>query len=130
MLSPIKKSVERLRVHIFLNGLYADFEQIRGEILRKDPALDLEETYAYVHRDVVRRAALNGEPEHSESAAMVAHRGKPHQSQTHPKPDRTSGLPNHTTDQNRSSGSQNRSCKIRMCVYPLWRNRAYKVTLL
>ena len=66
MLSPIKKSVERLRVHIFLNGLDADFEQIQGEILRKDPALDLEETYAYVHRDDVLRIALNGEPEHSE----------------------------------------------------------------
>jgi hypothetical protein len=93
-----KKSVERLRVHIFLNGLDADFEQIRGEILRKDPALDLEATYAYVRRDAVRRAALQGEPEHSESTAMVARRGKPYQSQ---KTDRTSGLPNHTTDQNR-----------------------------
>ena len=100
MLSPIKKSVERLWVHIFLNGLDADFEQIRGEILRKDPALDLKETYAYVRHDVVRRAALNGEREYSESAAMVARRGKPHQSQTHPKPDRTSGPPNHTTNKN------------------------------
>jgi len=67
-----KQSVERLRVHIFLNGLDAEFEQIRGEILRRDPTLDLEETYAYVRRDSVRRAALNGEPEHSESSAMVA----------------------------------------------------------
>lgn len=37
-----RKSVERLRVHIFLNGLDAEFEQLRGEILRKDPVLDLE----------------------------------------------------------------------------------------
>ncbi|XP_068636146.1 uncharacterized protein [Aristolochia californica] len=42
-----KKSVEILRVHIFLNGLDAEFEQVRGEILRKDPILDLEEAYAY-----------------------------------------------------------------------------------
>ncbi|KAB5534507.1 hypothetical protein DKX38_017593 [Salix brachista] len=42
-----KKSVERLRVHIFLNGLDEEFEQIHGEILRRDSVLDLEETYAY-----------------------------------------------------------------------------------
>lgn len=40
---------------------------------------------------------------------MVAHRGKPYQSK---KTDRTSGPPNHTNDQNRSSGSQNRSFEI------------------
>ncbi|KAG6768647.1 hypothetical protein POTOM_027574 [Populus tomentosa] len=40
-----KKSVERLRVHIFLNGLDEEFEQIRGEILKRDSVLDLEETY-------------------------------------------------------------------------------------
>ncbi|KAF9666501.1 hypothetical protein SADUNF_Sadunf16G0235700 [Salix dunnii] len=28
-----KKSIERLRVHVFLNELDADFEQLRGEIL-------------------------------------------------------------------------------------------------
>ena len=43
---------------------------------------------------------------------MVVHRGKPHQSQTHPKPDQTSSSLNHTTNQNRSSGSQNRSYEI------------------
>ncbi|XP_071723004.1 uncharacterized protein [Rutidosis leptorrhynchoides] len=42
-----KKFVQRLRVHIFLNGLDANFDQIRGEVLRKDRALDLKETYAY-----------------------------------------------------------------------------------
>ena len=71
-----KKSVERLRVNIFLNGLDAKFEQIRGEILRRDVVLDLEETYAYVHRDSVCRAARNGEPEHSEPSTMVARRVK------------------------------------------------------
>ncbi|GMY19878.1 retrovirus-related pol polyprotein from transposon RE2 [Fagus crenata] len=65
-----KKSVERLRVHIFLNGLDGEFEKIRGEILRRDPVLDLEETYAYVRCDFVGRAALNGEPEHSEPSTM------------------------------------------------------------
>ncbi|RVX21807.1 hypothetical protein CK203_001039 [Vitis vinifera] len=106
-----KKSIERLRVHIFLNGLDAEFEQIRGEILRRDPALDLEETYAYVHRDSVCRAALNGELEHLESSAMVAHRAnraKNQQSQTNPKPDRAPGPPNH--DHNQSVGKPERLC--------------------
>ncbi|KAL0461885.1 UNVERIFIED_CONTAM: hypothetical protein Slati_0076100 [Sesamum latifolium] len=72
-----KKSVERLRVHIFLNGLDAEFEQIQGEILRKDPPLDLEETYAYVRRDFVRRTTMNGDSNQSESTALIARRTKP-----------------------------------------------------
>ena len=69
-------------MHIFLNGLDAEFEQIRGEILKRDPVLDLEETYVYVRRDSVRQAALNGELEHSELSAMVARRVKYQQPQT------------------------------------------------
>ena len=63
-------------MHIFLNRLDAEFEQIRGEILRREPVLDLEETYAYVRHDFVRWAALNGEPEHLEPSAMVARQVK------------------------------------------------------
>ncbi|XP_058213963.1 uncharacterized protein LOC131325638 [Rhododendron vialii] len=66
------KSVERFRVHIFLNGLNAEFDQLRGEILRKDPVLDFEETYAYVRDDAIRRTMLSGESDQSESFAMVA----------------------------------------------------------
>ncbi|XP_068649512.1 uncharacterized protein [Aristolochia californica] len=73
-----RKSVERLRVHIFLNGLDAEFEQVRGEILRKDPIdpiLDLEKAYAYVRRDStysVRRTTLHNEVDRVETSAMVA----------------------------------------------------------
>ncbi|XP_068667815.1 uncharacterized protein [Aristolochia californica] len=67
-----RKSVERLCVHIFLNGLDAEFEQVRGEILRKDPILDLEEAYAYVRRDSVRRTTLHNEVDRVETSAMVA----------------------------------------------------------
>jgi hypothetical protein len=69
-----RRSVERLRVNIFLNGLDAEFEQIQGEILRKDPVLDLEEAHTYVRRDAVRRATLNNETGagHAESSAMMA----------------------------------------------------------
>lgn len=59
-------------MHIFLNGLDTEFKQIQGKILRKDPALILEETYVNVHRDYIHRAALNGKSKHSESSAMVA----------------------------------------------------------
>ncbi|XP_068650626.1 uncharacterized protein [Aristolochia californica] len=97
-----RKSVERLRVHIFLNGLDAEFEQVRGEILRKDPILDLEEAYAYVRRDSVRRTTLNTEVDRVETSAMVARRAKP-------KTARPTG-PN--SYQNRTSGSQNRSYEV------------------
>ncbi|KAG5545275.1 hypothetical protein RHGRI_017663 [Rhododendron griersonianum] len=106
------KSVERLRVHIFLNGLDAEFDQLRGEILRKDPVLDFEETNAYVHRDAIRRTMLNGEFDQSKSSAMVAHRSNPKQWRINPKQERASGSPNLITDQTRSSGSQNRSYEI------------------
>ncbi|KAJ8645644.1 hypothetical protein MRB53_007392 [Persea americana] len=118
-----KKSVERLRVHIFLNGLDAEFEQLRGEILRKEPVLDFEETYAYVRRDAIHKTMLNGEPNHPESSAMMARPSKPQQWRTNPKPERASGPPNHTADQNQSSGSQNHSYEIgaarpeRLCTH-------------
>ena len=41
----------KLWAHIFLNELDAEFDQVRGEILRKDPKLDLESTYIYVRRE-------------------------------------------------------------------------------
>ncbi|XP_068636051.1 uncharacterized protein [Aristolochia californica] len=97
-----RKSFERLHVHIFLNGLDAEFEQVRGEILRKDPILDLEEAYAYVHRDSIRRTTLSSEFDRVETSAMVARRAKP-------KTARPTG-PN--SDQNRTSGSQNRSYEV------------------
>ena len=43
-----RKSIERLQVDIFFVGLDGDLEQVRGEILHKDPVPDLEECYALV----------------------------------------------------------------------------------
>lgn len=57
------KSVQRQRVHIFLAGLDGEFEQIRGEILRKDPVPELEECYLMVRREFVRQTTMNGELE-------------------------------------------------------------------
>lgn len=66
-----QKSLQRQRVHIFLAGLDDNFEQVRGEILRKDPIPDLEECYALVRREDVRRGVMNGQLENAEASAMV-----------------------------------------------------------
>lgn len=54
-----------------------EFEQIRGEILKKDPPLNLEETYYIIRCDFTQpvKSKLN----HPESSAMVAWRTKPQQ---------------------------------------------------
>lgn len=69
--SAYQKSIERLRVHIFLVGLNCDFEQVRGEILRKELVPSLEESYALVWRKAVRRTTLNGEARNSDATVMV-----------------------------------------------------------
>ena len=66
-----QKLLQRQRVHIFLTGLEGDFEQVRGEILRKDPIPELEECYALVRREDVRRRVMNEQLENSEASAMV-----------------------------------------------------------
>ena len=53
------KLLQLKRVHIFLVELEGDFEQVRGEILRKDPILELEECYALVRREDARRGVMN-----------------------------------------------------------------------
>lgn len=72
-----KKSIERLRIHIFFAGLNGEFEQIRGEIQRKEPVLDLEGCYFLVRRETVHHATLNGEYGDPEASAMVTRPGNP-----------------------------------------------------
>ncbi|KAM7529603.1 hypothetical protein LguiB_033013 [Lonicera macranthoides] len=50
-----RKSIQCLRVNIFLVGLDNELEQIRGEILWKDSVPDLEEAYALVRQEALRR---------------------------------------------------------------------------
>lgn len=52
------KSIERLRVYILLAGLDVEFDQVRGEILRKDPVLGFQESYAYVCCEADKREAI------------------------------------------------------------------------
>ncbi|KAL6270466.1 hypothetical protein ACE6H2_027377 [Prunus campanulata] len=83
-----RKSIQRQRVHIFLAGLDVEFEQIRGEILRKDPIPELEATYALVRRDSVRRATMNSVGDKSDTIAMIARNRAPNRS-SNAQPDRT-----------------------------------------
>ncbi|XP_022873848.1 uncharacterized protein LOC111392690 [Olea europaea var. sylvestris] len=67
-------AMARLRVHIFLSGLDSEYTQVRGEILRKDPKLDLESAYAYVRREYQQRQTMGGTNLISENSAMLANR--------------------------------------------------------
>ena len=69
-------------MHIFLVGLEGNFEQVRGEILRKDPIPELEECYALVRREDVRRGVMNGQLENSEASSMVT-RNRSNQNWSH-----------------------------------------------
>ncbi|XP_021829840.1 uncharacterized protein LOC110770066 [Prunus avium] len=68
--------IDRLCVHIFLAGLDPEFYQVRGEILRKDPKLDLENTFAYVRRDAQQRMSMNGANDPQDASIMATHRQK------------------------------------------------------
>ena len=62
----------RLRVHIFLSGLDSEFDHVCGEILRKDPKLDLESTYSYVRKEYQQRQTMGSYRPISENLAMLA----------------------------------------------------------
>ena len=47
----LHKTLTHLGVHIFLARLDSEFNNARSEILRKDPPLDLEISYTFMHRD-------------------------------------------------------------------------------
>ena len=46
------------RVHMFLSGLDSEYDQVCGEILRKDPKFTLEQSYAYVRKVHSERQAM------------------------------------------------------------------------
>ncbi|KAI5352577.1 hypothetical protein L3X38_005468 [Prunus dulcis] len=50
--------LDHLRVHLFLSGLDPEFDQVRGEILCKDPKLDLDQTFVYVRREAQQRMTM------------------------------------------------------------------------
>ena len=68
----LHSAMARLRVHIFLSGLDSEFDHVCGEILRKDPKLDLESTYAYVRKEYQQRQTMGSYRPISENSAMLA----------------------------------------------------------
>lgn len=72
----LKKILGRLRVHIFLAGLDAEFNQARGEILRKDPPMDLEACYAFVRKDQQQRSTMEDVKRETDSVVNLATRSR------------------------------------------------------
>ncbi|KAL6184986.1 hypothetical protein ACLB2K_041121 [Fragaria x ananassa] len=61
-------AMARMRVHMFLSGLDSEYDQVCGEILRKDPKFTLEQSYAYVRKVHSDRQVMGHA---SESSVMV-----------------------------------------------------------
>ena len=61
-------SMARMRVHMFLCGLDSEYDQVRGEILRKEPKYDLEQSYACVRKVHSERQVMGSS---SESSALA-----------------------------------------------------------
>ena len=74
-----------------MNGLDAEFEKVRGEILRMDPSLDLERTYAYVRREANRKNVIS-DLASFDIVAMLAQRNNPSARRAN-----TSAIPSSTT---------------------------------
>ncbi|KAI5319406.1 hypothetical protein L3X38_039114 [Prunus dulcis] len=55
--------LDRLSVHLFLAGLDPQFDQVPGEILRKEPKLDLDQIFAYVRREAQQRLTITSTPD-------------------------------------------------------------------
>lgn len=72
----VNKILGRLRVHIFLAGLDPEFNQARGEILRKDPPLDLEACYAFVRKDQTQRSTMEEPKIEPDSIVNLATRNR------------------------------------------------------
>ena len=68
-----------LRVHMFLSGLDPVFDQVRSEILRKDPPFNLEQSYAHVRKVQTDREVMSSSSISSEASVMAAnrHQGPP-----------------------------------------------------
>ncbi|KAJ7978776.1 Retrovirus-related Pol polyprotein from transposon TNT 1-94 [Quillaja saponaria] len=66
-----KKVVDKERVYDFLAGLNLEYDQIRVQVLERDPFPNLRQTYAYVQQEESRRIAMLHVGTH-ERSAMVA----------------------------------------------------------
>ena len=67
----LHKHITRLRTHILLAGLDSEFNNAQSEILRKDLPLDLEYSYAYVHRDHNQRQMMKEPKDLPDNTVLV-----------------------------------------------------------
>ncbi|KAK3012380.1 hypothetical protein RJ639_012737 [Escallonia herrerae] len=111
-----RKSVQRQRVHIFLAGLDGEFEQVRAEILRKDPIPELEACHALIRRESVRRTKMVEESERTEALAMVT-RYRPSQNQ--PKPTNAAEKSTYKCTHCNQNGHTKNRC-YELVGYPEW----------
>ena len=61
-------AMARMRVHMFLSGLDSEYDQVYGEILRKDPKFTLKQSYTYVRKVHFDRQVMGHA---SESSVMI-----------------------------------------------------------
>src|SRR5436190_19462582 len=115
-----QKSVERQRVYLFLGGLDDVFDQVRGEVLRKDPPLGLEASYAYVRREAERKEAMKMEDSKTEPVAMTTKTRGPSQ-----RNDRSGQARNGQTSQNQSSQSPKKCAHCGLTGH--LKNRCYEL---
>ena len=119
-----RQSIERTRVHIFLAGLDKSFDQLRREILRRDPLLNLEECYSLVRREAIRSTTLNEDIEKPEASAMVS-RHRPSQTShdrskaTNPKNSNSSDKPTYKCTHCNQTG-HSKSRYFELIGYPDW----------
>lgn len=113
-----QQSIERTRVHIFLAGLDKSFDQLRREILRREPLLSLEECYSLVRREAVRSSALNEKIVDSEASAMVSRHRPSQTSQDKPKATQSDKSTSKCTHCNQTGHSKNRCFEL--IGYPDW----------
>ena len=119
-----RQSIERTRVHIFLAGLDKSFDQLRREILRREPLLSLEECYSLVRRETIRSTTLNEDIEKPEASAMVS-RHRPSQTPqdrpkaTNSKNSNNADKPTYKCTHCNQTG-HSKSCCFELIGYPDW----------
>lgn len=113
------KSIERLRVHIFLAGLDSDFEQVRGEILHKEPIPYLEGCFFLVWWEAVRIATLKVESRNSEASAMLARNRSNQNRLNHPNITNGTNKPTYKCTQCNQT-VHTKSCCYELGGYPEW----------
>ncbi|BBH03624.1 hypothetical protein Prudu_014548 [Prunus dulcis] len=67
----LKKRIEKERTFEFLAGLTPDLDQVRTQVLGKDPFPSLREAYAYVRAQALRRSAMVMPPS-LEGSALIS----------------------------------------------------------